>query len=456
MPAVRPRQGGFTLIESAIALMIAAFIFIVLGQTVATALRASGERRLEQQAVAITTEVVEAVRNLTFDEVALLPATSDPTRTGDTTYDPGTGPEPIYEDAGSGVPSQVTTETLSGITFTLTRYITWVDDDSTDTETEDYKRFTVVATWESRSVSRTQTLGTFIASAGSGAPGAVYSLTITPQFDALNAAADSDVLYTHTIENTGTGDDTFELDLSNDLGWPVAMANVATTFAFVDTNGNGTVDTGILAAGATVDVAVTVHNPSGTPAGVASITTLEATSAGDPAAMPVSASANDTTTSTGLTAAPAPITLHMRRSNILSPIAPTIGHATLSGSNNTTWNWNWTVPTNMTFTTDAAVTAFVERRGTCSTGTVEYSATLTGSVSGVLDSGNSGGVSVGCGFTGGFVTLAVNGDTLNAGETLTLSIKVLKVSTGNPSKRGLNLAYDGTDWDSFVFFETVT
>ena len=110
----------------------------------------------------------------------------------------------------------------------------------------------------------------------------------------------------------------------------------------------------------------------------------------------------------------------------------------------------------MTLTTDASVTAFVERRGTCSTGTVEYSATLTGSVSGVLDSGSSGGLSVGCGFTGGDVTLAVNGATLVSGETLTLSIKVLKVSNGNPSKRGLSLAYDGTDWDSFVSFEAVT
>ena len=334
MRTVHRRQDGFTLIEASIALLIAAFIFIALGQTVATALRASGERRLEQQASAITTEVVEAVRNLTFDEVALLPAASDPSRTGDTTYDPGSGPEPILEDAGSGVPSQVTTEILNGITFTLTRYITWVDDDPFDAVTEDYKRFTVIATWDSRGIARTQTLETFIASAGSGAPAAAYSLTITPQFDALNAAADSDVVYTHTIENTGTADDTFELDLSNDLGWPVAMVNATTTLSFVDTNGNGTVDTGVLAPGATVDIAVTVHNPSGTPASVASITTLEVTSAGDPAAMPVSASANDTTTSTGTTAAPAPITLHMRRSSILSPVAPTIGHTTLAGPNN--------------------------------------------------------------------------------------------------------------------------
>ncbi|MEE9534407.1 MAG: type II secretion system protein, partial [Acidimicrobiia bacterium] len=154
---------GFTLIESAVALLIASFIFTALGQTVATALRASGERRLEQQASALTNEAVELIRDLGFDGVALLPAASDPTRLPVSTFDPGTGPENIFEDSAGGIPLQVTTETFNGITYTLTRYVTWVDDDPLDSQTEDYKRFTVIADWTSRGVTRTEQLETFIA-----------------------------------------------------------------------------------------------------------------------------------------------------------------------------------------------------------------------------------------------------------------------------------------------------
>ena len=54
-------DGGFTLIEASIALLIASFIFLGLAQTISSALRASEQRRLEQQAVALISEVVASL-----------------------------------------------------------------------------------------------------------------------------------------------------------------------------------------------------------------------------------------------------------------------------------------------------------------------------------------------------------------------------------------------------------
>ncbi|MEE9228022.1 MAG: type II secretion system protein, partial [Acidimicrobiia bacterium] len=293
---------GFTLIESAVALLIAAFIFTALGQTVATALRASGERRLEQQASALTNEAVELIRDLGFDEVALLPAASDPTRLPVSTFDPGTGPENIYEDPAGGIPLQVTTETFNGITYTLTRYVTWVDDDPLDSETEDYKRFTVIADWTSRGVTRTEQLETFIAlqSAEFGASNPTYGAAFNPQFDKKFGRESMDIVFLHTITNIGNRDDYFEMTITNDKGWPVTIRDAVTGLPLTDWTGEGTPDTGLLTpnpdSGSTLDVEIVVSVPAGSSVGEFSLTTMEATSLGDPGS---SSSANDIAASTG-------------------------------------------------------------------------------------------------------------------------------------------------------------
>ena len=125
----------------------------------------------------------------------------------------------------------------------------------------------------------------------------------------------------------------------------------------------------------------------------------------------------------------------------------------LSGPNGATWVWNWTVPTDVTFTTDATVHLYVKRRGTCASGDVEYLASLSGSVSGALDSTNSGNINVDCDPVGRDVILSVSGSNLVGGETLRLAVEVVKVAGGNADKSGLALAYDGFDFDSYLRFE---
>ena len=77
MRRIDTRQGGFTLIEAAVALLIATFIFVALGQTIAAALRASEARRLEQQADALVAEAIEGIRDFVYTDLAL--DSGDPT-----------------------------------------------------------------------------------------------------------------------------------------------------------------------------------------------------------------------------------------------------------------------------------------------------------------------------------------------------------------------------------------
>jgi type II secretory pathway pseudopilin PulG len=449
------RDGGFTLIEAAVALLIATFIFVALGQTIATALQASESRRLEQQADALIAEVVEGVRNLSYADLAL--DSGDPTLIGATTFDPGTGSEVVLVEAGGGLNPQVTTESFNTITFTLTRYVTWVDDNPSDASAEDYKRLTVIAQWDSRGQTRTEQRDTLVsfAEAGAATPSASYGVTINPAVDGANGAAGDTVTYAHAIENIGSGADTFELTVVNDLGWPVVMRSVDTGVPPVDTNGNGTPDTGELTlTGDTYDIQVFVQVPAGTAAGVASSTILEATSAGDSG---ISASAGDTTTSTGATAAPVDIDLYLKAGLALSPVTPSGSYSRTSGENNTTKTWTMTASQAWEATSNADLRLFVGRRGTCAGGSVEYTATLRTS-SGTWGSQASGPISVsGCDPTTlDTLTIPIVGNTIDAGQTLYLDIRITKVSSGGKSKRGLTIGFDGSSADSSVSFEVVT
>ena len=453
MQPIDRRDGGFTLIESAVALLIAAFIFVALGQTIATALRASEARRLEQQADALIAEAVEDVRNLAFPDVAL--DYLDPTRSGGLTFDSGSGPEPLVIVLDGSISPQVTSETIKSTQFKLTRYVTWVDDDVSDTSTEDYKRLTVVAQWDSRGQTRTEQRETLISVADPGAAAQTFGVRITPGFDSEFGGASSSVTFTHTLENIGSGTDIFELTVTNDQGWPVTMRSVDTGAAPVDSNGNGTPDTGELAlTGDTFDLEVIVAVPTDEEFGSSSVTVLQVESAGDPSVL---ASAEDTTTSTGSGGGPVDVALFLKSGWALESTSPTGLYTTTSGPNDTTVTWAISPLQDWEAITDATLRLFVGPRGTCADGTVEYTATLR-TTSETWGSQDSGPVAVsGCDPTTlSTVTIGITGDTLSSSETLFLDIAITKPSSGNPGKRGLTIGFDGEDADSSIAFQVTT
>ncbi|NNL70187.1 MAG: type II secretion system protein [Acidimicrobiia bacterium] len=453
------QDDGFTLIEAAVALLIASFIFVALGQTIAWALRSAEERRLEQQAAALTAEVVEAVRDLSYEEVALLPPASDPTRLPDSTYDPGTGDEPIVEDSVAGIPSQVSTETFNSVTFTLTRYVTWVDDNPLDSETEDFRRLSVVAEWESRGVARTEELQTFIArqSADAGAANPTYGAAIGPPSLTSYGAEGTDIVFEQTVTNIGNREDTFDITVTNDAGWPVSVLDAASGFPLVDTSGNGIPDTGNLLPspdpGSALGIRVVVTVPAGTAFGESAISVIEATSVTDPGS---SSSASDKAVSTGpYTAVNAD--LFLKAGMALSPAPPSGSPSLLPGPNGTTFTWSTSVPDNWEVITDGTLDLYVGRRGTCAPADVAYTVTVR-TTSGPWAVGvPSGPLAVsGCGVRLSTVTLPIDGNIISAGETLYLDITITDVSSGNPGKRGLTVGFDGVGAESLLSFRAVT
>lgn len=157
---------GFTLVEAAIALLISAFLFVAVAIAITRTLDSVADRELEQTGAALTTEAIEQARLIAYGELAHDPA--DATLGGRTTYDPdGPGPlasEPLVFDADVGLsPHTDLPENFQDVDFTVSRFITWIDDPATvddgdpdnGDETQDYKRVTVVTEWTQEGQSRT-------------------------------------------------------------------------------------------------------------------------------------------------------------------------------------------------------------------------------------------------------------------------------------------------------------
>ncbi|WMP19129.1 beta strand repeat-containing protein [Thiothrix lacustris] len=108
-----------------------------------------------------------------------------------------------------------------------------------------------------------------------------------------SAPSGSTVLFNVKVTNQGTGRDTFELGTSSSSfpsGTVFTFWNADGTVQLVDTNGKGSLDTGMLEVGATTTIMVKAQLPAGATTGGS--VTVTATSAGDPAATPKA----DTTT----------------------------------------------------------------------------------------------------------------------------------------------------------------
>lgn len=98
------------------------------------------------------------------------------------------------------------------------------------------------------------------------------------------------VLFKHIITNTGNGTDTFELNIDGIVGFPAGTSftiwNETGTVQLLNTNGEGGVDTGPMAAGEVMTVMVKVQLPPNGSRTVASTYDINATSSADPASTP--------------------------------------------------------------------------------------------------------------------------------------------------------------------------
>lgn len=98
------------------------------------------------------------------------------------------------------------------------------------------------------------------------------------------------VYFTHTVQNTGNGTDTFELNINNVAGFPTGTSftiwNETGTVQLLNTNGTGGVDTGPMDAGETLTLLIKAQLPPSGSSTTPSTYDLVSTSADDPSTSP--------------------------------------------------------------------------------------------------------------------------------------------------------------------------
>lgn len=265
----RTRRGddGFTLVESLVALTIAAAVLAALGAATLTAARASVAARAAQQAGNLLNEYVEAARSADYTAVTMVASdlAGDPEISGSPgsyTY-AGTG-EPVVADTVGLISPHVTTLTRNDVSYTIRRYVTNASDASGT-----YKRVTVVVDWSMFEKDKSRRVSTLLVETRRGLPLPRFSFalsggTSSPQ----TVGAGLPVTWGLWVQNLGardgwniTSDDgqawTYYVDVNKNGIWDAATE----TGTLGDVDGNGVVDTGNLETN-TASYFVAVRTPA--------------------------------------------------------------------------------------------------------------------------------------------------------------------------------------------------
>ncbi|HUP70128.1 MAG TPA: prepilin-type N-terminal cleavage/methylation domain-containing protein [Acidimicrobiales bacterium] len=156
---LRPAD-GFTILEVVIALTIFAIVVTGLATSTALALRIVGASNGRQIASQLATREIESLRRTSYATLGLTgPIASPVPGTLDDKVDVATQRFTVPD--GPGAEALITTGPVvhnpatvpvRGFLFTVTRYVTWVDDPAISPSTQDYKRLTVAVQWRQKSL----------------------------------------------------------------------------------------------------------------------------------------------------------------------------------------------------------------------------------------------------------------------------------------------------------------
>lgn len=242
--AARGLDEGFTLVETLVALFVAAVVFAGLTGVLLTALKASALGRQNQQAADFLTRAIEDARTLDF--AALGHVSTD--LTGDTRIQatctagtrcisPGNGlpAEPLHVlTTGAGIPAHrkdVSATEGNRTNFAVWTYVTEIaGQDPTET-----LRVTAFATWGGGATAHTRSSSTVVTLAQRGLPVPVFSFTSSGSVSSTKAAG-ARVLYTFTVTNQGAPD-----------RWNISLSGAGASkpwYFAKDVNGNGAYDVG--------------------------------------------------------------------------------------------------------------------------------------------------------------------------------------------------------------------
>lgn len=164
--ATNGTEDGLTILEVVIALTIFAIVITGLATSTALGLRIVSASNGRQIASQLATKELERLRRTAYDDIALsatpslVAGTLDSALVGSPATDfavPGAGTEPLVVSA-TGKVGHTDTEadgvtlkpkTVEGFSFTITRYVTWVDDPDLPL-IQDYKRATIAVQWRQK------------------------------------------------------------------------------------------------------------------------------------------------------------------------------------------------------------------------------------------------------------------------------------------------------------------
>ena len=276
------REAGFSLVEVMVAFGVLVVLMSALAATAIGGYRALREARFFQQATALGNEAIEQLRDLTFDQLIMKASdvASDPATTATCTglvgtrfYDSDrTGPLKcellVTAISGSLVTPHVTTETVNGKVFTITRYIVWADDVTQGGINKSYKRVSIVVVWSHNGEARTFRTSTLMTSARRGLPTPEFVLSPVTQGKEVEASILLDeVVFAHSIRNDGIIDaydlvmpppsgKSWNVRFYEDVGGDGEYNPLEELVELDDTNDNGIPDTDLVDTNETFNLLV--------------------------------------------------------------------------------------------------------------------------------------------------------------------------------------------------------
>ncbi|HET7736638.1 MAG TPA: hypothetical protein VFK52_11715 [Nocardioidaceae bacterium] len=293
-------DSGFSLLEAVVALMVATVAFTALAAGAISAIRGSLVARQSQQAADFMGRRMEELRLVDFGGLANRPSDLPGGDSAVTTCGAykcvdlgGTlGEEKIYTDAGGAIDDHVTEvsgNTANRTTFTLRTYVTAPD----WTQRDYFRRLTVIVSWQDGSTLRERRDSTIVTYTQRGLPTPVFKLNPSgPTAKSVNPSAV--VSYGFTVTNQGAPDrfDLVEDDTAHlpadpyDWKWFFDAGDgfydpAVDTTEVIDTDGNGTRDTGKIDPTAVVKIWLVRTVAPSEPAGVQNVT-ITATSRSQP------------------------------------------------------------------------------------------------------------------------------------------------------------------------------
>ena len=175
MPGRSAQEGGFTVVETVLAMTIAAMVFTATALMLGQALKGTLLARQNEQAAEVLTAEIETIRSMDYAAIALVPSDL----VGDTAVT-GTplavdhdrlGPlpaEPVSVSATGAVNPHIRTLQHNGTAYTITRYVSEVADAAVPGAR--VKRVTAIARWQSGAREHERTSSTLVTRTRRGLP----------------------------------------------------------------------------------------------------------------------------------------------------------------------------------------------------------------------------------------------------------------------------------------------